>query len=100
MTTNPNYDTYLATATQLQRWRDFSSHLAAYGVVNAIFIAIWAARGKGFFWPVFPLIGWGAGLSFQHFNEVLRGPLTEAQVQSKMNPTGPSRQPKPAKSAQ
>jgi hypothetical protein len=65
MRRNPNYDEYLTTATQLQRWRDFVSQVTAYIVVNAIFIALWARKGRGFFWPAFPLIGWGLGLSFQ-----------------------------------
>ena len=81
MRRNPNYDQYLTTATQLQRWRDFLSHVTAYVVVNATFIALWAKRGKGYFWPAYPLmayplIGWGLGLGFQHFNEVIRGPIT------------------------
>ena len=58
----PNYDHYLTTATQLQRWRDFLSHVTAYVVVNTIFIALWAKPvGRGFFWPAFPLIGWESG---------------------------------------
>lgn len=83
---NPNYDSWLTTATQLQRWRDFISHVTAYVVVNAVFIVIWAIRGEDFFWPVYPLVGWGVGLSFQHFGEVIRGPITEEQVKRKLNP--------------
>jgi hypothetical protein len=90
MRQNPNYDQYLITATQLQRWRDFLSHVTAYVVVNATFIALWAKRGRGFFWPAYPLIGWGLGLSFQHFHEVIRGPITDDQVQRRLNPRAPS----------
>ena len=46
MRRNPNYDEYLTTATQLQRWRDFLSHVTAYVVVNAIFVALWAQAWK------------------------------------------------------
>jgi len=63
---NPNYDSYLQTATQLQRWRDFQAQVAAYLVVNTVFVLIWALDGRGFFWPVYPLVGWAFGLSFQH----------------------------------
>lgn len=83
---NPNYDSWLTTATQLQRWRDFMSHVTAYVVVNAVFIVIWAISGEDVFWPVFPLVGWGFGLSFQHFGEVIRGPITDEQVKRKLNP--------------
>ena len=35
---NPNYDSYLHTATQLQRWRDFQAQVAAYLVINIVFV--------------------------------------------------------------
>ena len=84
MPTNSNYDTYLGTATQIQRWRDFSSHLTAYVAINSLFIVIWLATGRGSFWPAYPLVGWALGLSFQHFNMVLRGPINEHDVRRKL----------------
>ena len=81
--TNPNYSTFLGTATQLQRWRDFKAHAIAYTIFNVIFIAIWLATG-GPFWPAFPLIGWGIGLTFQHHANTLSGPLTAEQVRERM----------------
>ena len=83
---NPNYDSYLQTATQLQRWRDFQAHVAAYLVINIVFVVIWALTGQGFFWPVYPLVGWAAGLSFQHFSAVLRGQITDEDVRRKLLP--------------
>ena len=83
---NPNYDSYLQTATQLQRWRDFQAHVAAYLVINTAFVLIWALTGRGFFWPVYPLVGWGIGLSFQHFSAVLHGPITDGDVRRKLRP--------------
>jgi 2TM domain len=84
MATNDNYDTYLGTATQIQRWRDFSSHLTAYLAINSCFILIWLASGRGSFWPAYPLIGWAIGLSFQHFNMTLRGPISDDDVLRRM----------------
>jgi hypothetical protein len=83
---NPNYDSYLQTATQLQRWRDFQAQVAAYAVINTAFVIIWALTGQGFFWPVYPLVGWAAGLSFQHFSAVLRGQITDEDVRCKLRP--------------
>ena len=40
---------YLRAATQIQRWRDFGSHAAAYVVMNVIFVVIWVLTGGGFF---------------------------------------------------
>lgn len=34
-------------------------HLTVYIVVNVFLIAIWAASGGGYFWPVWPILGWG-----------------------------------------
>ena len=81
--TNPNYSTFLGTATQLQRWRDFIAHAVAYTIFNVVFIAIWLATARPF-WPAFPLIGWGIGLTFQHHANTLAGPLTEEHVHEQM----------------
>ena len=83
---NPNYDSYLQTATQLQRWRDFQAQVAAYLVINVVFVIIWAVTGQGFFWPAYPLVGWAVGLSFQHFSAVLRGQITDEDVRRKLRP--------------
>ena len=35
---------------------------AAFLAVNLLLIVIWAATGAGYFWPIWPLLGWGLGL--------------------------------------
>ena len=82
--TNPNYDSYLGIALQLQRWRDFTAHVGAYLVVNAVLVAIWATLGGGAFWPAASLIGWGFGLSSQHWVNSIRPAITEAEVTRRM----------------
>jgi nitroreductase len=37
-------------------------HLRAYIAVNAMLVAIWALTGGGYFWPIWPILGWGAGV--------------------------------------
>src|SRR5205823_4458842 len=37
-------------------------HLTVYTVVNLMLIGIWAASGAGYFWPIWPMLGWGIGL--------------------------------------
>ena len=37
----------------------FQAHSASFVLVNAMLIAIWAAVGGGYFWPIWPIIGWG-----------------------------------------
>jgi class 3 adenylate cyclase len=38
------------------------AHLAIYLVVNVMLVGIWAASGGGYFWPVWPILGWGIGV--------------------------------------
>jgi class 3 adenylate cyclase len=37
-------------------------HVAVYVVVNVMLIGIWAVSGGGYFWPIWPLLGWGAAV--------------------------------------
>ena len=49
--------------------RDFREHLRAYLSVMLLLIAIWALTGAGYFWPVWPILGWGIGV-FSHASAV------------------------------
>ena len=44
---------------------------------------IWIVTGAEFFWPVFPLLGWGIGLGF-HAGHVPGREPTERQIQREM----------------
>ncbi|MFL5865993.1 MAG: DUF1707 domain-containing protein [Thermoleophilaceae bacterium] len=39
-------------------------HRLAYAVGAPAMIAIWALTGADYFWPVWPILGWGSGLFF------------------------------------
>ncbi len=39
-----------------------ADHLRAYVLVMVALVAIWALTGAGYFWPVWPALGWGIGL--------------------------------------
>jgi hypothetical protein len=41
---------------------DFRHHLSVFLAVNAGLIVIWALTGMGYFWPVWPMLGWGIGV--------------------------------------
>ena len=48
---------------QLKKRRDFMSHLLVYVLVNSFIVLIWAITNSGgFFWPIFPMVGWGIGV--------------------------------------
>ncbi len=39
------------------------AHALAYVVVNAMLIGTWAVTDRRYFWPKWPLLGWGLGLA-------------------------------------
>jgi class 3 adenylate cyclase len=43
--------------------QSFKHHLTVYLLVNVFLIGIWAASGAGYFWPIWPILGWGIGLA-------------------------------------
>jgi hypothetical protein len=38
-------------------------HAGAYLAASLAMIAIWAATGMGYFWPLWPILGWGIGVA-------------------------------------
>lgn len=69
---------------QLKKKREFSANVFAYVVVNAFLVGIWAVTGAGFFWPIFPILGWGMGLIF-HAWDVYQQPPTDEQIRREMD---------------
>jgi hypothetical protein len=55
-----------------ERRQDLRGQVAAYVAVNLILIVVWAATGAGYFWPLWPILGWGIGLA-PHFVPGFRG---------------------------
>lgn len=53
--------------------RGFWVHLAVYLAVNTLLVFIWAASSGDYFWPVWPMLGWGIGV-VAHGATVLVGP--------------------------
>lgn len=47
---------------RLKKRRDFFAHLLVYALVNGFIVVIWAVTSRGFFWPIFPIVGWGIGV--------------------------------------
>jgi len=69
---------------QLKKRRDFGAHLLAYVLVNAFLVGIWAFTGAGFFWPVFPLFGWGIGVVFNAWDVYWPSPPSEDRIRREM----------------
>jgi hypothetical protein len=59
-----------ATRHQFKKQRELRSHLVTFVLVNTFLVAIWLATSVAagepiFFWPIFPILGWGLGLAVQ-----------------------------------
>jgi len=45
---------------QLKKRRDLLTHVIVYLLVNSFLVMLWLMSGdRGFFWPIFPIAGWG-----------------------------------------
>jgi Domain of unknown function (DUF1707)/2TM domain len=60
------------TATVQERTPKAARHtfyrvLFAYVVINLFLIGIWAFSGRGAFWPIWVILGWGLGMAFYAF---------------------------------
>lgn len=66
---------------RIEKKQEFHAHLLAYVLVNAMLVGIWAVTGAGFFWPVFPLLGWGIGMGFHAWDTYRVGEPSEAQIE-------------------
>ena len=42
--------------------RKLREHVSDYVQVMALLVVIWALTGAAYFWPVWPMLGWGIGV--------------------------------------
>jgi hypothetical protein len=61
-------------------------HLASFVVGSVVFVLIWLTTGSGYFWPIWPILGWGIGL-VAHALVVFGGyrPISEEQIQREID---------------
>lgn len=69
---------------RLKKRRDFYTHLLVYLLVNGFIVGIWAVTGSGFFWPIFPMIGWGIGLVLNGWDVFRDEEFREEQIQQEI----------------
>jgi hypothetical protein len=70
-----------------QLWRiakkraGFKQTFLMYIIVNAILVGIWYFTSGGglYFWPKWPILGWGIGLAIQYFEAYHGGVIFSAQ---------------------
>ena len=59
----PVPDKRRAAAKSQAAWNGYTDHLRTYLMVMALLVTIWALTGMGYFWPVWPALGWGIGIA-------------------------------------
>ncbi len=66
---------------RLRKRRDFGVHLLVYCLVNGFLSLIWVMTDPhGFFWPIFPMAGWGIGLVLNAWDVFRREGFTDEQI--------------------
>ena len=65
--------------------RKFWMHVGVYLAVNALLVLVWATASNGYFWPVWPLLGWGIGV-VAHAVSVFIGPseVSEERIEREL----------------
>jgi hypothetical protein len=83
----PNADGPLReqAVARLKKKRDFATHAVVYVMVNAFLVAIWAFTSGDFFWPIFPILGWGIGLGANAWDVYGRKPISEGDIAREMS---------------
>lgn len=65
--------------------RGLMAHVLAYVLVNGSFVTIWyATNPDAFFWPMFPILGWGIGLVFNIWDVYSPSP-SEERIRAEMD---------------
>ena len=64
---------------RLEARRAFQRHLGTYALMSTMFVLIWFFSGAGYFWPMWPMLGWGIGLAF-HGLSLRDRQITEAEI--------------------
>ncbi len=75
-----------AAVTGLRKKRDLQAHVLAYVLVNLFLNGIWLLTTPGgFYWPMFPLLGWGIGLAFHVWDVYVGSNPSEAAIRTEMD---------------
>jgi Domain of unknown function (DUF1707) len=66
-----------------------SGELRAFVATSVVLVAIWALTGMGYFWPVWPILGWGVFALGPVLPSPLRGtlPACRRNASSKLSTT-------------
>ena len=66
----------MAKARVAFRWS-----LASYFLVNVFLVVVWffSSGPESYFWPMWPMLGWGLGIAFQYYHAFIGNKMTSTQ---------------------
>lgn len=72
---------------QLEKRRDFRMHVLVYVLVNSFLVVVWAMTTgvDSFFWPAFPIAGWGIGVVANWYDAYRGGDFSEQSIRHEMD---------------
>ena len=70
----------------LKKRRDFKGHLLVYTMFNTFLVLVWLVTSgpDGFFWPVFPIVGWGIGVVMNAWDVYRPEEFSEDEIAAEM----------------
>jgi 2TM domain-containing protein len=73
-----------AAIKRVEAKRAFRFHAALYAAVNLLLIVVWALTGARYFWPIWPILGWGIGVAFHYWAVFQQKPISEDEIRREM----------------
>ena len=71
---------------RLKKRRDFYGHVLVYVLVNGFLTVLWLVTDRrGFFWPVFPMAGWGIAVILNAWDVIRPEEFDERRIQREMS---------------
>lgn len=77
-----------AAIRRLKAKKGFQANVVSYVVVNLFLVGVWAVSGRGYFWPIWAILGWGLGLAMHAWSIYGAKPITEEDVQREIDRGG------------
>ena len=69
-----------AAMERIRAKRSFGRHATIYVAVNLLLVAIWAITSRGYFWPIWPLLGWGVALGVSYWRAFFHRPISDDEI--------------------
>jgi adenylate cyclase len=73
-----------AAIERIEAKRAFWRHATIYVAVNLLLIAIWAITSRGYFWPIWSMLGWGVGLGANYRKVFLTRPISDDEIRREL----------------